>query len=613
MILIRKIHKWASVLVGIQFLLWLLSGIYFNVMDHTKAAGHTYRSHAHHQTEVNNNNFIDLKEVLNNFKPAISIEPTYILGQAYYLLTHQKGLYKNFKNRYSLVNALTGDKVVIDSTLALEIAKQSYNGPSDTSSIKLLHPPIEDFPKQKNAAWQINFVNDINTSVYIEAESGRLVGHSDDHKRFAGIFFMLHFMDYANEGSFNNIQIILFAFITLWLSFSGLIWTVDLGLRGQYRIKYFSKSQGVKLFDKNQKSMGTVILSNHTNLLDGLIEHDIALPSTCGGGGTCGRCRVMINPMLKSTSADHVHFSDKELQQGYRLACQHFSTDVEHMTLMDVTEAKKHTLVLSESRFLTPFMKELRFKVLGEVPISYKAGAFMRFFIPAGKGVSIPLNLPEHLKANWHHIEQLEYEHLACTRSYSLAESPLVTDELVFTIKIQTAPQHKTLPGVGSSYLCNMAEGTSIEAIGPFEEFFAKKNSQKTMVLLGAGSGMAPLKSLIEEQVAIKNIENINLRNIHFFYGARSEDDLLYADEFYRFAENNESFHYYPTLSKPSDDWLGATGYAQEILSLNFETLGHIDDLEFYLCGPKNMMTETINFLKAKGVKDSAIAFDDFT
>jgi len=610
---IRKIHKWASVIIGIQFLLWLLSGIYFNLMDHTKAAGHTFRSHTHHQAEVINNELVELKYVATQFKPSISITPTYLLGQPYYLLTHEKGLYKGFKNHYTLVDAYTGEQVKIDSDFASKLAKQSYSGPSDISSIKLMQPPIEDFPKQKNASWRINFVNDINTSVYIEAESGRLVGHSDDDKRFADIFFMLHFMDYGNEGSFNNIQIILFAFITLWLSLTGLIWTIDLGLRGQYQIKFFAKHQGVKLFDKNQKSMGTVTLPSHTNLLDGLIEHDIALPSTCGGGGTCGRCKVMINPVVKTTSADYLHFTDDELQQGYRLACQHFSNDVEHMTLIDVTDAKKHALVLSASRFVSPYMKELRFQVVGESALSYKAGAFMRFFIPAAKGVSIPLNLPDNLKPHWQHIEHLEYEHLACTRSYSLAESSMNTDELVFTIKIQTAPDNKVIPGVGSSYLCNLTLGTSIDAIGPFEEFFAQNNSQKTMVILGAGSGMAPLKSLIEEQVAIRDKEKTNLRHIHFFYGARSEDDLLYADEFYQFAEKNDEFHYYPTLSKPSDDWLGATGYAQEILALNLDNLDHIDNIEFYLCGPQNMMTQTINLLKAKGVKESAIAFDEFS
>lgn len=613
---LRKIHKWASVIVGIQFLLWLLSGIYFNWMDHTQASGDTYTSHAHQSNVIERNRLVELKGVLASFPPSNSIEQINLLGKPYYLLTHEQSLYKNFKNSYTLVDAYLGTQVSIDNNLAKALAKQSYNGPGDEYSIKLLTPPIEDFPKEKNAAWQVNFSDEINTSVYIESGSGRIIGHSDDHKRLADIFFMLHFMDYGNEGSFNNIQIILFAFITLWLSLTGLIWTIDLGLRGQYQIKFFAKKQGVKLFDKHQKGMGEVILSSHTNLLDGLIEHDIALPSTCGGGGTCGRCKVMISPVVKATSADYLHFNDVELQQGYRLACQHFSNDVEHMTLIDVTDAKKHTLQLIASHFISPFIKELRFKVNNESALTYKAGAFMRFLIPAAKGASIPLNLPEELKPHWHHIEFLEYQHLACTRSYSLAEPSINNDELVFTIKIQSAPKHTILPGVGSSYLCNLTVGKTIAAIGPFEEFFVKDLSNKTMVFLGAGSGMAPLKAIIEEQILTINHASDNKdeheRNIHFFYGARTESDLLYEDHFYELAEENTYFHFYPTLSQANDGWLGATGYAQEILALNLENLGPLDNIDFYLCGPEGLMKATINLLKSNGVKDEAIAFDEF-
>ncbi|KGK00139.1 2Fe-2S iron-sulfur cluster-binding protein [Thalassotalea sp. ND16A] len=612
MLWIKKIHKWLSVFIGIQFLLWLLSGVYFNLMDHTKASGHTYRSHEHAVVNFDLQKFVEPKSVLTQQNPSVVLSTIELLGKPYYLLTHKKGLYRNFINHYSLVNAYSGETTEIDSAMANALASQSYSGPGEIIATTLLTSKVADFPKQYNPTWQINFNDEVNTSVYIEAGSGRVVGHSDDDKRLADIAFMLHFMDYASEGSFNNIQIILFAFFTLWLSLTGLIWTVDLGFRGQYQIKLFAKQRKVRLFDKHQKSMGDITLSSHSNLLDGLIEHDIALPSTCGGGGTCGRCKVMINPVTNTTSADHQHFSDKELQQGYRLACQHFSNDVKQMTLIDVTEAKKHALLLTSSTFVSPYIKELRFKVKGGAALSYKAGAFMRFFIPASKGCSVPMQLPEELKPHWHHIEKLDYEHLACTRSYSIATSADTTDELVFTIKIQSAPHHKVLPGVGSSYLCNLAPGQSVDAIGPFEEFFASENSNKTMVLVGAGSGMAPLKSLIEEQTALASKNGNPERNIYFFYGARKESDLLYADEFYHLANHNDHFHYFPTLSRADENWLGSTGYVQQMLELNLDSIDNLENIEFYLCGPSLLMTETIAMLTAKGVADSAITFDDF-
>ncbi|WNC72309.1 PepSY domain-containing protein [Thalassotalea psychrophila] len=235
--LVRKIHKWVSVIIGIQLLLWLLSGIFFNMMDHTKAAGNTFKNRAHQHVEVEQALLVEPLSVLQANKASISLVQTQLLEQPYYLLTHTKGLYKHFENHYTLINAYTGEQVIVDNELAVKLAKQSYTGPGEVISTKLLHYPLDDFPKQKNASWQINFADDINSSVYIEAGSGRVVGHSDDDKRFADFFFMLHFMDYGNVGSFNSVQMMLFAFITLWLSLTGLIWTIHLATKGQYKIK----------------------------------------------------------------------------------------------------------------------------------------------------------------------------------------------------------------------------------------------------------------------------------------------------------------------------------------------------------------------------------------
>jgi Na+-transporting NADH:ubiquinone oxidoreductase subunit F len=77
----------------------------------------------------------------------------------------------------------------------------------------------------------------IDTRVFIEANSGRIVGHSDVHKRLADFFFMLHFMDYGNNGSFNNIQNMFLTIAALWLTLSGFIWTIHLGLKRKYKIR----------------------------------------------------------------------------------------------------------------------------------------------------------------------------------------------------------------------------------------------------------------------------------------------------------------------------------------------------------------------------------------
>ena len=240
MLWIRKIHKWASLLVGLQILIWLTSGLVFNVIDHNKASGNAYRQTAMaEQPTLANKALLPVKSVLKLYPATLELNQISLLSQPYYLLTQQQGLYRHFANSYHLVNAITGELILVDEPFAKAIAKATYNGPGKIKSVELILPPITDFLKHKNPSWQINFTDDLTTSVYVEQGSGRLVGHSNSDKRFADFFFMLHFMDYGNAGSFNTIQIILFAFITLWLTLSGLIWTLHMLRKGQYRLNKF--------------------------------------------------------------------------------------------------------------------------------------------------------------------------------------------------------------------------------------------------------------------------------------------------------------------------------------------------------------------------------------
>lgn len=160
----------------------------------------------------------------------MSIELINILGEPYYHLIHEKVLYLHFKNIYILVDVYTAKEFLIDEKVAVKIAKLSYNGLGEVTKIIMLESSISDFPKQQNPTWQIDF-DDV-----IEASSGIIVGHSDEHKRLADILFMLHFMDYANNCSFNNTQNVFFAIAALWLALSGFVWTVHLGLKGKYTI-----------------------------------------------------------------------------------------------------------------------------------------------------------------------------------------------------------------------------------------------------------------------------------------------------------------------------------------------------------------------------------------
>ncbi len=237
---VKSLHKWLSLLIFIQLFIWLGTGLFFNLMDHNKARGNQNKQ-AVVVHKIDNQRLLNANSIIaNSSKPVSEVVLVQRLGQPYYLLAHDKGLYSHFKSDLSLVDAYTGVELVIDSNVAGELALASYKGPGDISDVVKLEPPIADMLKERNSVWQVNFLDDLLTSVYVDASSGRLVGHSNEDKRFVDFFFMLHFMDYpflgeGSVGGFNNGQITLFALLTLVFCLTGFIWVIELLRKGRYK------------------------------------------------------------------------------------------------------------------------------------------------------------------------------------------------------------------------------------------------------------------------------------------------------------------------------------------------------------------------------------------
>ncbi|MBT1063312.1 2Fe-2S iron-sulfur cluster binding domain-containing protein [Bowmanella sp. Y26] len=594
--LIKQLHKWVSLFVGLQFMLWLISGVYFNFMDHHKAAGSTYLADA--PAPATFSSLVPLP-VMQGVEEVRLVQ---LLEKPYYLLVKQRPLYAYWLGHYELVDALTGTPHQVDSVMAEQLARASYSGPGLLADVSLLQPPIADLPKERNAMWRVAFDDDIQTAVYVRQQSGEIAGHVDTHRRLRDVFFTLHFMDYASEGSFNNIQIMIMAVLSLWLAVTGVIWIVALVKDGQYRPAFGDQVHALQLTNAQGVSAGRLEMDANVNLYDGLAKAGQLLPSSCGGGGTCGLCKVQCLDAPTFTSADAEVLTEQELAQGWRLACQHQVKDFTDICLPETcTKVDKHELQLTAARFVTGNIKELTFRSLAGVPLAYQAGAYMRFDIPAGSQPSVQ---PEQLSLA---EDNPCFERQACQRNYSLA-APEGERELVFNVRLHCAPSQQVPPGMGSNYLCHLQPGDKVTAFGPFSEFKLIEGSQKPVVLLGAGSGMAPLRAILLELLRRDDAD----RPLYFFYGARAEGDLLYYDEMMRLSSLHSRLSYYPVLSQPSEQWTGATGYVQDTLMLNQQLLGELKEMEYYLCGPVEMMQQTIAMLKAAGVADEAIRFDSF-
>lgn len=238
---VRKYHKWLGLIVGFQLVIWLVTGLFMNLVDGKLLSPNTYRginnSFIEQASTPVSDNLISPQQVFAQHGQGVELRLNYLLNQPVYWLYQKKGLYRHFEHDIKVINANNNQEIVIDQEWAVLLAKASYTGATDVLNIEKVSAPITDFLKEKNDAWQVNFADELNTSVYIVANSGRLIGHSNDNKRLADFMLMLHFMDYFHEGSFNNKFMMIFSLFTLVLVLSGGLWVINMLKHKQYRLR----------------------------------------------------------------------------------------------------------------------------------------------------------------------------------------------------------------------------------------------------------------------------------------------------------------------------------------------------------------------------------------
>lgn len=333
----KKLHKWLSLIVGVQLLVWLSTGLYFNLMDHKKASGNINRI-----TPV-------VSEKLSDFTlfPVVKLSLTsfeklgivWLQNTPHYLVTLRSAAHSYQKQQQQIFNAVTGNIVMLDEVMASDIAMASYRGEGFIDNAVLLQAPISDLPKQENAVWQIDVDDQFNTSIYVSNSTGQVIAHITDDRRLKDLMFMLHFMDYTNEGSFNNWQIIVFALLTLLLSLTGAIWVVQLIKQKAYTFTWIKGTKEIII--KRRKNditravneVNTQQLEKNKTLLDALEQVGIELPSRCGGGGTCGCCMFTTSNELPINIAEKSLLTSEQQQQGVRLACQQHVKNIKSIYL----------------------------------------------------------------------------------------------------------------------------------------------------------------------------------------------------------------------------------------------------------------------------------------
>ncbi|CAM2758952.1 NADH:ubiquinone reductase (Na(+)-transporting) subunit F [Vibrio mytili] len=352
-------------------------------------------------------------------------------------------------------------------------------------------------------------------------------------------------------------------------------------------------------------------------LLSALAGAGVFVSSACGGGGSCGQCRVKVKSGggdILPTELDHI--TKGEAREGERLACQvAMKTDMDIELPEEIFGVKKWECTVISNDNKATFIKELKLQIPDGESVPFRAGGYIQIEAPAHHVKYADFDVPEEYREDWDKFNLFRYESKVneeTIRAYSMANYPEEEGIIMLNVRIATPPPNNpdVPPGIMSSYIWSLKEGDKCTISGPFGEFFAK-DTDAEMVFVGGGAGMAPMRSHIFDQ--LKRLHS--KRKMSFWYGARSKREMFYVEDFDGLAAENDNFVWHCALSDPmpEDNWDGYTGFIHNVLYENYlKDHEAPEDCEYYMCGPPMMNAAVIGMLKDLGVEDENILLDDF-
>ena len=317
-------------------------------------------------------------------------------------------------------------------------------------------------------------------------------------------------------------------------------------------------------------------------VLDAAFRQGIALMHGCKEG-QCGSCKSrLIDGDIEMLKYSTFALPDYESETNHILLCKtHAFSDIEVELLNFDEDLLSRAIAVKQfgARLtkITPLTHDIRLiEVELDKPLKFWAGQYVDLtLVDAG-----------------------------VTRAFSMANAPVNGTSLSFIIK-------KYPDGAFSAQLDGTLQpGAQMTAKGPFGTCFRREARPGPMLLVGGGSGMSPLWSILTDHVA-----SGEQRPIRFFYGARTRADLFMLDEIAAFAAKLPDFKFIPALSHATADdaWEGEAGYIHEVVQRHLRAESLDGTIDAYACGPAPMIDAMLPVLQMNNVEPDHIYFDKFT
>jgi len=306
-------------------------------------------------------------------------------------------------------------------------------------------------------------------------------------------------------------------------------------------------------------------------LLDAASAAGIALPYSCRTG-RCSTCKALVQRGQTRPLTEETGLGPEEIEAGWILTCVRSAEtdvelDIEDLGGITLPQPKTLPCRIAELDKLAPDVLRVKLRL---PPTS----AFT--FIP-GQYIDV-------IGAN------------GIRRSYSLANSS-------YSEKLLELHVRGVKGGTMSDYWFNHAKSNDLLRLnGPLGTFFLRECAKTDIFFLGTGTGIAPIKSMLESLVHVP--EDQQPQSITVLWGGRKPEDF-YID----LTATHGKHRYIPVISRPSEGWAGAKGYVQDIL---LSTAPDLSKAAVYACGSDNMIHDAKKLLSNAGLPTARFYSDAF-
>jgi uncharacterized iron-regulated membrane protein len=213
----RKIHKWASLIVGVQLVFWALSGFYMVAVDIDIIHGDMLVKNMNEPVGRGISQALPLGQVVKQHPGAKNITLKTVMDQPVYLV---KG-----GEKFHLLDASTGNSLSpLNKQRAIQIAQYHYAGEGEIGSVEFVESdPPSEIKSMRLPVWRVNFNDGWGSSFYIDPDTGGFAKRRHTLWRVFDFVWMFHILDFEERENVNNNLLRVISLLGVLLGLSG-IW-----------------------------------------------------------------------------------------------------------------------------------------------------------------------------------------------------------------------------------------------------------------------------------------------------------------------------------------------------------------------------------------------------